>query len=141
MSSSTNRGYLVIGDISGYTSYVAKTELEHSQEVLAELLSLIVEHFRPVLTILRLEGDAVFANAPQGQIPRGETLVELLESTYTAFRDHIRGIVHRTTCECNACRPSPCSISNSSSIMAITCYEMSLASANWWVRRSTDFSA
>jgi hypothetical protein len=97
MSSNTNSGYLVIGDISGYTSYVSKTEFEHSQEVLAKLLSLIVDHFRPVLTILRLEGDAVFANAPQGQIPLGETLVELLESTYTAFRDHIRGIVHRNT--------------------------------------------
>jgi len=107
MSSNTNSGYLVIGDISGYTSYVAQTELEHSQEVLAELLGLIVNHFQPVLTVLRLEGDAVFANAPEGQIPRGETLVELLETTYTAFRDHIRGIVHRTTCECNACRAIP----------------------------------
>ena len=107
MSSNTDSGYLVIGDISGYTSYVAQTELEHSQEVLAELLGLIVNHFQPVLTVLRLEGDAVFANAPEGQIPRGETLVELLETTYTAFRDHIRGIVHRTTCECNACRAIP----------------------------------
>lgn len=107
MSSSTNSGYLVIGDISGYTSYVAQTELEHSQEVLAELLSLVVNHFQPVLTVLRLEGDAVFANAPEGQIPRGETLVEVLETTYTAFRDHVRGIIQRTTCECNACRSIP----------------------------------
>lgn len=107
MNTRTNRGYLVIADISGYTSYVAKTELEHSQEVLAELLGLIVNHFQPLLTVLRLEGDAVFANAPEGQIPRGETLVEVLETTYTAFRDHIRGIVHRTTCECKACRAIP----------------------------------
>jgi hypothetical protein len=107
MSSKTSSGYLIIADISGYTSYVAKTELEHSQEVLAELLGLVVNHFRPVLTILRLEGDAVFGNAPEGQIPRGETLVEVLETTYTAFRDHVRGIIHRTTCECNACRSIP----------------------------------
>ncbi len=107
MSQNTYSGYLVIGDISGYTSYLATTELEHSQEVLAELLELIVAHFQPALSILRLEGDAVFAHAPVGQIPRGETLVECLEATYTAFRDHIRGIVHRTTCECNACRAIP----------------------------------
>jgi hypothetical protein len=107
MSQNTYSGYLVIGDISGYTSYVAKTELEHSQEVLAELLELIVARFQPALSIVRLEGDAVFAHAPAGQIPRGETLVESLEATYTAFRDHIRGIVHRTTCECNACRAIP----------------------------------
>jgi class 3 adenylate cyclase len=107
MSQNTYTGYLVIGDISGYTSYVATTELEHSQEVLAELLELIVARFQPALTIQRLEGDAVFAHAPAGQISRGETLVECLESTYTAFRDHIRGIVQRTTCECNACRAIP----------------------------------
>ncbi len=104
---STESGFLVIADISGYTSYLARTELEHSQEVLAELLELIVGRFQPLLNILRLEGDAVFANAADGQIARGESLVECLEATYTAFRDHIRGIVHRTTCECNACRAIP----------------------------------
>lgn len=107
MSQNTYAGYLVIADISGYTSYLATTELEHSREVLAELLELIVARFQPALTIVRLEGDAVFAHAPDGQIPRGETLVECLESTYTAFRDHVRGIVHRTTCQCNACRAIP----------------------------------
>ena len=42
MSTSTQHGYLVIADISGYTSFVAKTELEHSQEILSELLRLMV---------------------------------------------------------------------------------------------------
>jgi hypothetical protein len=107
MSQNSYTGYLVIADISGYTSYVATTELEHSQEVLAELLELIIHNFQPLLTTVRLEGDAVFSHAPLGQIPRGETLAELLETTYTAFRDHIRGIIHRTTCECNACRSIP----------------------------------
>lgn len=107
MSQKTVSGYLIVGDISGYTSYVATTELEHAQEVLAELLELIVDRFQPLLTIQRLEGDAVFAHAPDGQISRGESLIEVLESTYTAFRDHIRGIVQRTTCECKACKAIP----------------------------------
>lgn len=107
MSQSAFTGFLVVGDISGYTSYVATTELAHSQEVLAELLELIVRHVRPVLTLVRLEGDAVFAHAPAEQIGRGESLIEVLEATYTAFRDHVRGIVQRTTCECNACRAIP----------------------------------
>ncbi|MFN2221112.1 MAG: DUF2652 domain-containing protein [Candidatus Promineifilaceae bacterium] len=107
MSQNTYTGFLVVGDISGYTSYVATTELAHSQEVLAELLELIVHHIRPVLTLVRLEGDAVFAHVPAEQISRGESLIEVLETTYTAFRDHVRGIVQRTTCECNACRAIP----------------------------------
>ena len=43
MSTVTQHGYLVIADISGYTSFVAKTELEHSHEILSELLGLLVE--------------------------------------------------------------------------------------------------
>jgi hypothetical protein len=104
---STESGYMVVADISGYTSYLARTELEHSQEVLAELLGIIVDRFQHLLQILRLEGDAVFAHTSGSMLIRGETLVELLEETYTAFRDHIRGIVHRTTCDCNACRAIP----------------------------------
>lgn len=107
MSTLTVNGYLVIGDISGYTSYVASTELEHSQAVLSELLELIVEHFQPMMTLAKLEGDAVFVHAPDEQAPNGERVLELIESTYVAFRDRIDGIVMRTTCTCNACRAIP----------------------------------
>jgi hypothetical protein len=107
MSSKVFTGYLVIGDISGYTSYVASTELEHSQAVLSELLELIVNRFQPLLNLVKLEGDAVFAHAPGEQITRGESLMELLEMTYVAFRDRVMGIVRHTTCECKACRAIP----------------------------------
>ena len=65
MSAVTQHGYLVIADISGYTSFVAKTELEHSHEILSELLSLLVENFKPLMTISNLEGDAVFGYAAE----------------------------------------------------------------------------
>jgi hypothetical protein len=42
MSTIARHGFLVIADISGYTSFVAKTELEHSHEILTELLELLV---------------------------------------------------------------------------------------------------
>ncbi len=100
-------GYLVIGDISGYTSYVAQTELEHSQAVLSELLELIVNRLKPLLRLVKLEGDAVFAHAPGQHVPRGESLAELIESTYVAFRGRVDGIVRHTTCECKACTAIP----------------------------------
>jgi hypothetical protein len=61
MNNETQRGYLVLADITGYTSYLAGTELEHAQDVLAELLELIVQRFQTTLEIAKLEGDAVFA--------------------------------------------------------------------------------
>ena len=107
MASGTQHGYLVLADISGYTSFVAGTELEHAQEILSELLELIVHRFRTLLTISKLEGDAVFAYTPESKVPRGETLLELIESTYVAFRDRRDAAHRRTTCECNACRAIP----------------------------------
>ena len=107
MEAKTQHGYLVLADISGYTSYLAGTELEHSQEILTELLELIIHRFKSLLIISKLEGDAVFAYAPESKVPRGETLLELIESTYVAFRDRREAAHRRTTCECNACRAIP----------------------------------
>jgi uncharacterized protein YndB with AHSA1/START domain len=107
METKTQHGYLVLADISGYTSYVAGTELEHSQEVLTELLELIVGRLTPTLTLSKLEGDAVFAYAPEARFSRGEALLELIEATYVAFKDRVEGIRRRTTCTCNACRAIP----------------------------------
>lgn len=103
----TQHGYLAIGDITGYTSYVAKTELEHSHEILTELLELLVSRFQPTMTISKLEGDAVFAYAPKEMFIRGETLVDFIESMYVAFRDKQLSMKRTTTCSCNACRNIP----------------------------------
>ena len=57
MSSITQHGYLVLADISGYTSFVAGTELEHAQAILGELLESIITRFKARLTISKIEGD------------------------------------------------------------------------------------
>ena len=103
----TQHGYLVIADISGYTSFVAKTELEHSHEILAELLELLVEKFKPLMTISKLEGDAVFAYVPDEQMPNCNAMLELLDNTYVIFRDSAKDLHEQATCPCRACRAIP----------------------------------
>ncbi len=107
MSTIMQHGYLIIADISGYTSFVAKTELEHSQEILSELLELLVSRFQPTMTISKLEGDAVFAYAPEEVFVCSETLIDFIESMYVAFRDKQLSMKRATTCTCNACRNIP----------------------------------
>jgi hypothetical protein len=107
MDTQTQHGYLVLADISSYTAYLAGVELDHAHEILSDLLETIVGRFKAMLTISKLEGDAVFAYAPEAKLPRGETLLELLESTYITFRDRVEAVRRRTTCECNACRAIP----------------------------------
>jgi hypothetical protein len=107
MSTTPQHGYLVIADISGYTSFVAKTELEHSHEILTELLELLVNRFQPSMTISKLEGDAVFAYAFRDVFAHGATLIDFVESMYVAFRDKQLSMKRATTCTCNACRNVP----------------------------------
>ena len=63
MSTQTQHGYLVLADISGYTAYLAGVELDHAHEILTDLLTTIVNLFKTVLTISKLEGDAVLLYA------------------------------------------------------------------------------
>src|SRR5260221_2999853 len=107
MATRIEQGYLVLADISGYTSFLASTELDHAHEILTELLTLIVNTFTPVLTLSKLEGDAVFAFAPSSRMARGETVLELVEATYLAFRSRVESMHRRTTCTCEACRAIP----------------------------------
>jgi hypothetical protein len=107
METSAQHGYLLLADISGYTSFVAGTELDHSHEILADLLETICVQIEKLLTIHKLEGDAVFAYAPESKIKRGETILELIEATYMAFRDRQIDIGRSTTCTCRACKNIP----------------------------------
>lgn len=103
-AATTQHGYLVLADISGYTGYLAGVELDHAHEILTDLLETLVGRLKSTLTIAKLEGDAVFAYTSEARTPRGETLLELIESTYAAFRERREAAQRRTTCECDACR-------------------------------------
>ena len=50
----------LIADISGYTGYLADTELDHAQDILADLVGAVVTALRPDFRLAKLEGDAAF---------------------------------------------------------------------------------
>jgi hypothetical protein len=104
---STENGYLVLADISGFTSFLSTSELEHAHDILDSVLQVVVDCLVPPFTVLTVEGDAVFACAREDTIDRGEFLLELFEMTYTAFRDRIETIRRHTTCQCAACNSVP----------------------------------
>jgi uncharacterized protein YndB with AHSA1/START domain len=97
------RGCLVLADISGYTSYVSGVELEHSHDVLADLLGVVTEQLAAVGPLAKLEGDAVFV-VGTGEAPEGQTLLASLDAAYAAFAVRRRTVEVRTTCACDACR-------------------------------------
>ena len=101
------QGFLVISDITGYSKYVNESELEHARDSLTQLLSLLIHHTKSPLILSKLEGDAVFSYAPAGGFLQGQTLLDMIESTYASFRKALELMVINTTCSCNACRNLP----------------------------------
>jgi uncharacterized protein YndB with AHSA1/START domain len=95
-------GCLLLADITGYTAYLQGTELEHAQDVLADLLETIIAGIEPPFEVSKLEGDAVFAHMPAADLDL-PMLFDTVEATYFAFRRRLRDVVHSTTCDCNAC--------------------------------------
>ena len=99
-------GILLLADVSGYSEYLRDTELQHAQNVLADLTEVIVEGVKPVFQLSKLEGDAVFAYAMADAV-NGAILLDVIEETYFAFRRRVRDVDLSTSCDCNACRLIP----------------------------------
>ena len=107
MERKTQTGYLVLADISGYTSFVATTEIEHADLALSLLLETIVEKINSLLTISQLEGDAVFAYIEESKLQETQSLLELIDQTYLAFREKALALYAGSTCPCRACMALP----------------------------------
>jgi uncharacterized protein YndB with AHSA1/START domain len=103
----TQKGFLIIADITGYTEFLSGSELEHAQDSLRSLLNLLIEHTEPPMVISRLEGDAVISYVSEGSFLQGQTLLESLEKTYVAFRLAQQRMRINTTCTCMACQNIP----------------------------------
>src|SRR6266566_8979310 len=107
MNGGVREGSLVLADIGGYTSYLAGVELEHSHDILADLLGMVAEGLCPPLRLARLEGDAVFCVSPEREPIDGVALLGALESTYLAFARRRRTVALSSSCDCDACRRTP----------------------------------
>jgi len=99
----TRVGPLVLADITGYTAFVATTELEHSQKLITYLLDQVVASFRGRLEMAQLEGDALFF---VGDRTNG-ALLGWLEDSYLGFHHRLAEVVAGTDCGCQACVRGP----------------------------------
>jgi uncharacterized protein YndB with AHSA1/START domain len=100
------RACLLIADISGYTSYLAGVELDHAQDILADLINTVVTTLRPTFRLAKLEGDAAFMEAPEAELD-GSLLLDVIERCYFGFRRRRRDVRQATSCECDACMRIP----------------------------------
>jgi hypothetical protein len=90
--------YLLIADVSGYTSFLHGVERAHlvdlsgvmpaGYEIIGELLTVVIDGVKPVFRIEQIEGDAVFGTADAGELDgQGTSLLGILQATYDRFRE------------------------------------------------------
>lgn len=95
-------GVFLIADISGYTRYLARSDLRHGPVIATDLLTKVVEAMRSRFLVNKLEGDAVFSISTDPTLD-GEGLVEVIEGTYLAFRNRLLSLSQATSCGCPSC--------------------------------------
>jgi len=93
---------LLIADISGYTEYLSTVEIDHAQDILADLIGTVVTSLKPSFRLAKLEGDAAFCFVAADKVD-GSLLLDTIEHCYFSFRRRRRDVRRATSCECNAC--------------------------------------
>ena len=108
-------GPLVLADISGYSAFLQAVAYEHRNDafadgkvpdayaVISSLLDGIVQCLVPPFTLSKLEGDAVFAYATGDEVPRGQSLLDLIGTCYAGFRERVGTANSIWPCSCDAC--------------------------------------
>ena len=100
----------IIADISGYTRFIVSNEkaLAHSQIIIRELISTLIEEIKLPLTLVRIEGDAIFLYAlkddPEQDWNRlSKNLVFNVMNFFKAFSNKLAEFTVHKICICNAC--------------------------------------
>jgi uncharacterized protein YndB with AHSA1/START domain len=99
----TETASFAIADISGYTHFVSGVELDHAQDIIADIMDTLVRALRPPFRLAKFEGDAAFVYAPARKVD-GPLMQDSIEQAYFAFRKRLRSIKQASNCECEACR-------------------------------------
>lgn len=94
----TANGYLLLADISGYTSFLASTPTEVGARVSASLLETLLDTVFPPFKVANIEGDAVFVYAPDDGTASSQTVLDAIDSLYCAFTDRVCALRYGASC-------------------------------------------
>jgi hypothetical protein len=93
---------LMIPDISGFTEFVNRTEISHSQHIISELLEIIIREQYLKMNIAEVEGDAVLFYRENFN-PGVKAVLDQAELMFLKFHRHLKQYEHNRICNCGAC--------------------------------------
>ncbi|WP_339701005.1 DUF2652 domain-containing protein [uncultured Roseivirga sp.] len=98
----STKGLIFIPDISGFTSFVKKVEIEHSRLIVEELLEVLIDTNEMELIVSEIEGDAILFYK-FGEKPNLKVVHQQVKKMFTAFHKSLMAYVSRKYCQCEAC--------------------------------------
>ena len=98
------QGFLLIADITGYTMFLTRSELEHAQGILDALFKSIFAEIKAPIMLSNLQGDAALTYLPDANLPQRQFPLDAIERIYCSFANTLGAMRLNTTCTCNACR-------------------------------------
>ena len=110
MNDDEKQAVFCIADMSGYTRFIFSNEKEisHSQMVIRELITTLVNEVSLPLRLLRIEGDAIFLYAVNDELDRPwetvcKDLVPNMLAFFGVFSDKLSELILHKICNCTAC--------------------------------------
>jgi hypothetical protein len=95
---STQNGFLLLADITGYTNFLANTPTDVGGHITAGLLDTLVDTVSPPFKVGNIAGDAIFVFAPDDGNASGQTVLEAIDSLYCAFADQVSALRYGANC-------------------------------------------
>lgn len=110
MDDSERDAVFFIADISGYTKFIFSNEKEisHSQMVIRELITSLMDRVNLPLQLVRIEGDAIFLyvlkDDPENPWAKiSKTLASDVMGFFQVFSDKLSELIIHKVCNCTAC--------------------------------------
>lgn len=97
-----NKGLLFIPDISGFTQFVNRTDIDHSRMIVQELLEVLINSNQIGLEVSEIEGDAILFYK-FGELPELADLYKQVEKMFIQFHKQLLSYDHLKYCQCKAC--------------------------------------
>ncbi|NQV14553.1 DUF2652 domain-containing protein [bacterium] len=96
-------GYFFITDITGYTIFLTKSELDHAHNIIEALFDSQLKVISSPMTVSNFQGDAILCYVPEESVTDGTALLNQMRSVYVAFQEQMDAMQVNPPCGCSAC--------------------------------------
>ncbi len=97
-----NQALIFIPDISGFTKFVTKCEINHTDHIISNLINIILDSNPLELKVSEIEGDAVLFYS-KGAPPTKEEIIQQSKRMFIDFHTNLKAMERNFFCKCGSC--------------------------------------